>query len=248
MYAVEEPFVVELDGGRRARAVRVGAVGDLAGAVQELNVGGRPALVVVGGASGMSAAEARRLRPLFTDVIAPLAQRLSVTAIDGGSDAGVMRLLGSARGAGAWTFPLIGVIVDELAGYSDASGANAVDLEPHHTHFVLVPGAEWGEEAPWLARLATVVAGSERSATVLVNGGEVALADVRHSVEAGRRVVVLDGSGRTADALAAAVRGKRDDDRLTALAASRFVHAVDARDRNAFAWLLDDILAGRVVA
>ncbi len=244
---MEEPFVVELDGGRRARAVRVEAVADLAQAVHELDVGARAAIVVVGGASGMSAAEARRLRPLFSDVLAPLAQRLDVTVIDGGSDTGVMRLMGSARGEGAWRFPLIGVIVDELADYSKWSGVDAVDLEPNHTHFVFVPGAEWGEEAPWLARLATVVAGSEGSATVLVNGGEVAVADVRHSIDAGRHVVVLDGSGRTADALAAAVRGKRADPAVTALAASGLVHAVDAGDRNAFAWLLDDVLAGRAV-
>ena len=67
--------------------------------------------------------------------------------IDGGSDYGVMRLMGSARGEGGWTFPLIGVIVDGLADYSSDSGLDAVGLEPHHTHFVLVPGSAWGEEA-----------------------------------------------------------------------------------------------------
>jgi hypothetical protein len=244
---MDEPFVVELDGGRSARAVRVATVEDLAPAVRELDIGDRPAVVVVGGAGGMSAREIRRLGPLFNDVIAPLAQRLDVTVIDGGSDAGVMRLMGSARGAGEWRFPLIGVIVDQLADYSSDSGEEAVDLEPNHTHFVLVPGSEWGEEAPWLARLATVVAGSEESATILVNGGDIAVADVRHSIDAGRHVVVLDGSGRTADALAAAVRGKRADPEVTALAESGLVHAVDARDRNALAWALDDLLAGRAV-
>jgi hypothetical protein len=227
--------------------VRVTRAEDLEPAVRELDVGSRAAIVVVGGAGGMSAAEVRRLAPLFDDVIAPLAQRLGVTVIDGGSDTGVMRLMGSARGEGDWKFPLIGVIVDELANYSSASGAEAAELEPNHTHFVLVPGSDWGEEAPWLARLASVVAGSEESATVLVNGGEIALADVRHSIDAGRHVVVLDGSGRTADALAAAVRGEETDPSMTELAESGLVHAVDAGDRNAFAWLLDDLLAGRAV-
>jgi hypothetical protein len=247
MCGIDESFMVELDGGRRARAVRVEAIDDLARAVRELEVGGRPALVVVGGASGMSPREIRRLGPLFREVLAPLAQQLGSTVIDGGTDTGVMRLMGSARGEGGWQFPLIGVIVDELASYSSASRAEAVDLEPNHTHFILVPGSEWGEEAPWLAHLATVVGGSDGSATVLVNGGEIAMADVRYSIDAGRHVVVLDGSGRTADALAAAVRGEQADPAVTALAASGIVHVVDARDRNELAWLLDDLLAGRVV-
>jgi hypothetical protein len=244
---MEEPFVVELGGGRRARAVRVKRAEDLEAAVRKLDVGRRAAIVVIGGAGGMSEAEARRLAPLFDDVIAPLAERLGVTVIDGGSDTGVMRLMGNARGEGEWKFPLIGVIVDELANYSSASGTEAAELEPNHTHFVLVPGSDWGEEAPWLARLATVVAGSEKSATVLVNGGDIALADVRHSIDVDRHVVVLDGSGRTADALAAAVRGEETDPSMTELAESGLVHAVDAGDRNAFAWLLDDLLAGRAV-
>jgi hypothetical protein len=244
---VEDPFVVELDGGREARAVRVETVRDLPGAVRELDVGDRAAIVVVGGASGMSDEEVDRIAPVFDDVLAPLAQRLGVTVIDGGSDAGVMRLMGSARGDDASSFPLIGVIVDELADYSDDPGTRAVGLEPNHTHFVLVPGSQWGEEAPWLAHLATVVAGDEGSATVCVNGGEIALADVRHSIEAGRPVVVLDGSGRTADALAAAVRGEESDPLVAELAASGRVHVVEAHDRNALAWLLDDLLAGRAV-
>ena len=244
---MQEPFVVELGGGSRALGVRVDAAADLVWAVRELDVGGRAAIVVVGGASGMSGAEGRKLEPLFSDVLAPLAQRLGVTVIDGGSDTGVMRLMGRARGDGGWTFPLIGVIVDELADYSNGSGVDAVDLEPNHTHLVLVPGSEWGEEAPWLARLATVVAGREGSVTVLVNGGEVSLADVRHSIDSGRHVVVLDGSGRTADALAAAVRGERTDATVSALAASGLVHAIDVRDRDAFAMLLEEVLAGRCV-
>jgi hypothetical protein len=244
---MNEPFVVELGGSRHARAVRVDDDDDLADAVRELDVGGRPALVVVGGASRMSALAVRRLRPLFRDVLAPLAHRLSLTVIDGGSDTGVMRLMGSARGEGSWRFPLIGVIVDELAAYAESRGARAVELEPNHTHFVLVPGSEWGEEAPWLARVATAVAGLEKSATVLVNGGDIALTDVRHSIEADRPVITLDGSGRAADALAAAVRGKRADPAVAALADSELVYAVDARDRNEVGWLVDDVLAGRVV-
>lgn len=245
MCDIDEPFTVELDGGRYAQAVRVVAIDDLAVAAHKLEVGGRTALVVVGGASGMSPHETRRLRPVFRDVLAPVAQRLDASVIDGGTDVGVMQLMGSARGEAGSRFPLIGVLVDDLVSCSSTSDAQAVALEPHHTDFVLVPGSEWGEEARWLARLATVVATSHGSATVLVNGGETAVADVRHSVEAGRHVAVLDGSGRTADVLAAAVRGECADPSVTSLAESGLLHVVDSQDRNELACLLEDLLNGR---
>jgi hypothetical protein len=248
MHRVDGAFPVELPAGRLARGVRVDTDAELARAADELGVGGRAVLVVVGGASSMSSRERRRLTPLFTEVLAPLAERLRTTTIDGGTDTGVMSMMGNARAQADGRFPLVGVIVERLTNQSANASVDAADLEPNHTHFVFVPGSEWGEEAPWLARLATVVAGSEPSATVLVNGGDIAVDDVRHSVEAGRPVVVLDGSGRTADALAAAVRGEPSDDSLSAVAASGLVHTVDARDRNGLAWLLDDVLSGRAPA
>src|SRR5262249_12448895 len=158
------PFTVELHGGRCARAVRVVAIDELALAARKLGVGDGAALVVVGGASGMSPHEIRCLQPLFGGGLAPLAQRLNATVIDGGTDVGVMRLMGTTRDEGGWHFPLIGVLVDKLISGSTPRG-KAVDLEPHHTHFVLVPGSEWGDEAPWLARFATAAAASRGSAT-----------------------------------------------------------------------------------
>ena len=52
-------------------------------------------------------------------------------------------------------------------------------LEPHHTYFVIVPGDDWGAESPWIARTATVLAGAAPSITGLVNGGQIAYADVQ---------------------------------------------------------------------
>ena len=71
---------------------------------------------------------------------------------------------------------------------------------------------------------------------------------VRHSIDAGRHVFALDGSGRSADVLAAAVRGEPTDPTVTALAASGLVHSVDAADPDAFALLLNDVLVGKAVS
>lgn len=244
---MEQPFELDFGGGTAARAVRLRTFSELNEAPERLGLSARPVLVVVGGASGMRPEESARLNALFADVLAPLAERLRATVVDGGTDTGVMRLMGAARASGSHTFPLVGVVVDELADYGGEVPVDAYELEPHHTHFVLVPGSEWGEEAPWLARLASVIAADLGSATVLVNGGEIAWTDVRHSVEAGRRVVAISGSGRTADVIAAALEGGPVADlRARELAESGRVLAVAANRLDEVARLLDDLLAQRV--
>jgi hypothetical protein len=75
-------------------------------------------------------------------------------------------------------------------------------LPSHHSHFVLVPGENWGDESRWLSRVAQTLAEDRPTVTILINGGEIALRDVQHSVDAHRPVLVLEGSGRAADDLA----------------------------------------------
>jgi hypothetical protein len=242
---VEQSFSIELGNGVHARAVRLRTLHELNDAGELLGLGPAPVLVVVGGASKMDPEDIERVRGLFTDVLAPLAERLGATVVDGGTDAGVMHLTGTARSAGSHSFPLVGVVVDVLADYGGEVAADAHALEPHHTHFVLVPGSEWGQEAGWLARVASAIAAGRRSATVLANGGEISWSDVRLSLDAGRPVVALGGSGRTADALAAAVEDNGPSDaRARELAASGRVLAVDVEDRDEVARLLDELLAG----
>jgi hypothetical protein len=107
---------------------------------------------------------------------------------------------------------------------------DAAALDPDHSHFILVPGEDWGAEADWIARVATALAGDRPSATVVVNGGEIAYADIGRSLDAGRRVFVVAGSGRTADQVAAALRSEPADERAVALAGSDLVEAVSAGD------------------
>jgi hypothetical protein len=115
-------------------------------------------------------------------------------------------------------------------------------LEAHHTHFVIVPGDNWGDEAPWIARTATILAGAAPSITVLIGGGQIAYADVRHSVEAGRRIVVVAGSGGTADGLADALAGAPADDRAAALIGSGLIRVVRQDQPAQLAELLTDTL------
>ncbi|MBD0346851.1 MAG: hypothetical protein ICV63_18895, partial [Coleofasciculus sp. Co-bin14] len=106
------------------------------------------------------------------------------------------------------------------------SRSDAASLEPNHSHFVLVPGCNWGDESPWLSQVASVLSEGCPSLTLVVNGGEITLQDVSYSVQAERPVVTLDGSGRSADKLAAALRGEATDSRISQLIASELVQAI----------------------
>jgi hypothetical protein len=79
----------------------------------------------------------------------------------------------------------------------------------------------------------------------VANGGQVAWRDVRHSVEAERQIIALAGSGRTADVLAAAVRGEESDRRADELVGSGLVRAVDVTDWNELSQVLHDLLVER---
>jgi hypothetical protein len=218
-----------------------------------------PVVAVVGGAGGLDGDTAARLERTFVDVLVPLIDAIGAAAVDGGTDSGVMRLLGSARAGGGYDFPLVGVAAEGTVVLPDAGPprsdggpprSDAAPLDANHSHFVLVPGTEWGDESEWLARTATEIAGTARAAsvTVLINGGAVALRDAESSIDAGRPLLVIDGTGRTADRIAAAARNAPDDARVARLAASPLVHVVplhDGHDGRMIRNTLEAIMSGR---
>ena len=166
---------------------------------------------------------------LLRDEVVPLAERRDAVVIDGGTDSGVMQLIGLARSALGGRFPLIGVAAEGTVVVPGAgpTSPDAVELEPNHTLFLLVPGTQWGDEAQWMMDIAGVVAGRRPSVTVLMNGGEIAYTDVAASLRSGRPVVVLAGSGRTADAIAEARAGNGGDNRAVEIAASPLTTVAD---------------------
>jgi hypothetical protein len=187
-----------------------------------------PVLVIIGGASKLDEEDFQRVQRLFLEVFAPIAEKWQACVVDGGTDAGVMRLMGRARAAIGGTFPLVGVTPVDLAllpGQAPHT-EEAAFLESHHTHFVLVPGSRWGDESDDLARVATELAGKAPAVTILLNGGEVAWRDAVQNVQAGRSLITIDGSGRTADLLAAGLRGEPTDVRAIPLVASGLVQSL----------------------
>ncbi|MFY9918748.1 MAG: hypothetical protein WAL26_10155 [Mycobacterium sp.] len=239
------PLRYEFPDGLVARAMEVDDPAALQAAVSALGLDPpRPTVTVVGGAGGIDEAGLENLRSLFLSGIVPVLQQYNAAAVDGGTLSGVMRLIGEARAQLGASFPLVGVTAAgtvQLPGQPARPDVDTV-LEPHHTHFIIVPGDEWGAESPWIADTTSVLAGGRPSVTVLINGGEIAYADVERSVQARRRVVVVAGSGRTADTIAVALVGEISDERAERLAGTGLIDTVPLDEPAALATLLGDVL------
>lgn len=239
-------FDISFPNGTTATAIRVEAGADLAWTLHCLGLDeGRPVLVVVGGAGKLSDEDRARVRSLFVRVLAPLAQTLNAVVVDGGTDAGVMQMMGRARRKTNSTFPLVGVAPIGTAGLpgQPLPHPDGAFLEPHHTHFVLVPGTNWGDESTWIAQLASALADDSPSVTVLINGGEATWNDASENVQEGRPLLVIAGSGRTADALATALSGKVTDERARRIVGSGLLKAIDLGSSDDLARVIRETLS-----
>jgi hypothetical protein len=242
---MQEPFDIQFDQGSSALALETNFLHDLETVLNGLGFNvPRPVIVVIGGASELRQYHVARLRSLFVGVLAPLAQALNAVVVDGGTDTGVMRMMGIARQKTHSTFPLIGVLPVGVATLPNAPAPSeeAAPLEPHHTHFILVPGNQWGDESPWIAEVASLIANGAPTVTVLINGGEVTWKDASESVQAGRPIVVVAGSGRAADTLVSALNGKITDKRAKKLLASGLLKAVSIEQNQDLADAVQTIL------
>jgi SLOG in TRPM, prokaryote len=239
------PVRFEFPDGSVADAIEVDDPAALPAAISALGLARpRPTVSVVGGAGGLDETALDTLRSVFLSAIVPVLQRHGATAVDGGTLSGVMRLIGEARAQLGASFPLVGVAAAGTVALPGRPARPDVDtvLEPHHTHFIIVPGDEWGTESPWIADTASILAGDRPSVTVLINGGDIAFADVERSVQAHRRVIVVAGSGRTADVIAGTLAGEISDDRATRLAQTGLIDTVLLDDPAALGALLDDVI------
>ncbi len=165
-------------------------------------------IMLVGGASLMDEKLYPNLESLFTHGIAHLAVIRKALIIDGGSQAGVMELMGKGVVAQQHRFPLLGISPGGVVTYPGKSSHDTVDhehvpLDPNHSHFVLVQTDEWGGETEIMYQLAQLYAQSCPSVAMVVNGGSIAKKEILYNVRQGRPIILFTGSGRAADEIAA---------------------------------------------
>ena len=154
----------------------------------------KPVIVLVGGASGIGWLDKFPMRKAIS-IITKLAEETQSVVLDGGTQAGIMQEIGKQRKKGKFSFPLVGVVFDSLIMKEDPKSI----LDPNHTHFFLIPGDDWGDESAWISKIATSIAGDNKSITILVNGGNISRTDVEYSLLESRPVFIMRGTGRLAD-------------------------------------------------
>ena len=200
--------------GRNACAVRVFDDTQAAAILSALALGTPRALVVIaGGAGGMSDEEINRVRPLFVDGLARLAAQECVAILDGGTNSGVMSLIGEGVARHGLTAPLIGVCPAAVVSWPGNHNPNAeAELEPHHSHFVLTAGDEFGTESETIYTLAEALSQEMPSVALIVNGGQITYDEALKNVAQGRELIVFKGSGRAADVIAAAWEKSQTED------------------------------------
>jgi WD40 repeat protein len=176
----------------------------------------RSLVAVFGGAGGLHDLLVPNLRRLIKRGAVTAAVMSGGMMLSGGTQAGVMEMLGSAfNGGDKRSIRMLGVspaklIIKPSDAVARANDANASPLEPHHSNFVLVPASEWGGETSTMFTFASVLAAKIPAVAVLANGGMISKREILNSVRHRIPVVVIEGSGRLADQIARTIRKRQE--------------------------------------
>jgi hypothetical protein len=152
-----------------------------------------------GGTEKLEGSLAADLESILVDGFARIASEEALTVVTGGTDAGIFSIFG--KGVEKWGKPaaVIGVVPEKLVKWP-GGGAGDTPLEPHHSHFILVEGGKWGDETRTMYSLIKSWEGVP-SLGVFAGGGEVTLCEMKANIDQRRKMVLLAGSGRSADAV-----------------------------------------------
>ena len=168
----------------------------------------KPLILIIGGADSIDEKVSSRLIQLFGRGIARAAADMNAVIVDGGTESGVMKMMGQGVAEPRAKSALIGVAPLGLVNYPGSEGEGKTPLDPNHSHFVLVQGTEWGSETSTIFKLVGALAPKGPSVVLLAGGGAVSKDEALQAVRQNLPLVVVEGSGGLADALATAWKAK----------------------------------------
>ena len=206
---VLEAFPITFPNGSMPRAVRVAEDTDPVRMIHALQLSApTPTIFLSGGAAMMDALSLTTTRSLIEDGLARFLNDQHMSIIDGGTTSGAMLLLGVARHRRSYTFPLIGVAPDQVVSYPGHDPQTKEgDLDGFHSHFILTAGADFGAESETIFKFAYALTGhgDRKRLVIILNGGAIVKQEAYRCATQEPRfpLLVLEGSGRFADELAA---------------------------------------------
>jgi len=203
---------ITFENGNRAVVVMAPRDASVKEILDALEIASPSAVILLfGGAAGLDQSRKAHLATLFGDGVTPVAAELGALIIDGGTQSGVMAIMGEAVARHPGTCQLLGIAPIGKIAHPEIAGVSAVSdgaaLESHHSHFVLVESAEWGGETETMLELTRAF--NAPIVAILVNGGAIAADEALQSVRNRWQLLVVEGSGRFADELSAAVHGSQ---------------------------------------
>lgn len=148
------------------------------------------------------------LYPLLMNGIVHPAIALGALIIDGGTQTGMMALIGRGVAQQQQRPPLLGVAPIGTVTYPGKEinkSKRTTQLDPNHSHFVLVDTDKWGGETETMYELAQFLSRGHTSVAILINGGKIARREALYNVRQKRPLIVIEGSGRVADEIAQAM-------------------------------------------
>ena len=206
-------FKINFEEGHTSTAIQVDSGYPIADIISALGLKTpAPCLFISGGAGGMSDEDIARTRTIMDEGVAKFASEHGITIIDGGTESGVMQMIGEARRNHGYSFPLIGVAPVGRIKYPGISNPDSeAELDSNHSHFVLVNSDKWGGESQTIIDLTRYICGKNKKHAlgILINGGKVSQQDIYLATATGDQkipILVLEGSGRFAEELATAFR------------------------------------------
>lgn len=208
---------IDFGSGRQARMVMPPAGADPETIVQALGLEQPDALMLIfGGADGMEAQAQTRIARLFRESLVPVAIARRALIIDGGTQSGIMQILGEVIAERQDSPCALGVAPIEKVTYpgktGTATGAHTAALDPNHSHFILTPTTEWGSETETIFDVTALLSdclsesfeARPRVVALLANGGGIAKEEAYRCAWQGWNLVILAGTGRVADEIAEA--------------------------------------------
>ena len=177
-------------------------------------------LCLNGGTAELEPELKAQLEKLLVDGVARTAAAEKLTLLTGGTDAGIFALLGSGLAKWGRMAPCIGVVPEGLVAVPGRAGGDT-PLEPHHSHFVLVEGREWGDETATMSALAGELSRERPYVVVFAGGGAITVREMLANTRGGRQMILLAGSGRKTDAVLAVKNGGSAEDEMIAEIAER---------------------------